>query len=153
MWEALKNPVIYTTGATALVALAGLLYNVWQDNRRLRIEFRPTQWSYSRTVDNKSTLVFYVRVNMFNPGRTPNRITRVRTWRDGVEIDNLYGMFGSVDVAPFEATHIDIRMTAIENTPDDPQRALETITLLELEVRALRGRKRMVLEPQAFRHG
>lgn len=37
----LSNPVLWTTGLTALVARSAVGYTVWQDHRRLKITLTP----------------------------------------------------------------------------------------------------------------
>lgn len=148
----LKNLVILTTGATALATLATFAYNVWQDQRRLRITFEPLHWAHA-PVDQTGKnfrVAFFIRVTAFNPGRTPNRITSITTWRDGEEVQNQRGMFQSVDVAPFGWAELELYLTVFESVPD-PKQAYESVSMIEIEARALRGHQRRLFEAKAFR--
>ena len=148
----LRNPVVVTTGLTALAALATLAYNIWQDHRWLRIDLKPVDWAYS-PIDRTGTkfrVDFFFRVIASNPGRTPNRIADVTVWRDGTQVEPVGVMLEeNGEIAPFELATLDFHVTPFESV-DDPQRAFESISTIEIEVKALRGCRRTPFEPQAF---
>src|SRR5216684_1513197 len=77
--SALQNPVVWTTGLTALAALATFLYTVWQDHRRLKIRFKPLWWGSLSPVDEagRCPVVFSGWMTARNRGRTPNRLEDV----------------------------------------------------------------------------
>jgi len=152
VWEALKNPVIYTTGATALVALAAFLYTVWQDHRRLRIRVEPLHWNHAPVdlAGPNFRVVCFIRITAFNPGRTPNRITSLTAWRDGEAVPAERGMFQPVDIGPGAWVESDVHVAVFDSVPD-PKQAYEGVCVIELAVKALRGYRRTPFDAKAFR--
>ncbi|SRR5216684_3566508 len=148
----LTNPVLWTTGLTALVAAMGLLYTVWQDHRRLRITLTPVRWAHTFPVDaarTKSRVVFIVALHLRNPGKTPNAIVTLTAWRDDTPVEAFLPSGGSL-IEAHGRLSADISIVVFDAI-EDVRAAYDRIGTITVEVRALRGARRSVFERDAFR--
>lgn len=147
----LRNPVVWTTGLTALVAAATLAYNVWQDHRRLKITLRPLRRGHVFPIDGsrtKSRVVFTVGLIAHNPGKTPNQLLSVRAWRDDQEVPPV-SPGDRPSIAPHTTVTRQIPVVAFDAT-DDVDRAYSSMSTITVEVRARRGRRCVTFDRDAF---
>ena len=151
--SALQNPVLWTTGLTALAALAAFLYNVWQDHRHARIRIEPLRWGHAFPVDHerkKSRIVFTVKVTAHNPGKTPNRLVSFAAWRDGESVNYLPPLEeGQTDISAGGTVTRDFQIVALD-TEEPVKEAQARITSIRVEVRAIRGRQYRALPRASF---
>ena len=129
----------------------------------MRITFTPVRWAHRFPADSTRTtsyVIAIVRITAFNPSRRePNRVLKVRAWRDGQEVeckelsegtDRLGGDGRAGMVGPLETWERDLQVVLFESTPRPPKEAVASVSAITIEAQAVRGRRRQMFGVDAF---